>query len=31
MYVQDFDETFAPFVWGPGDGGFSYDWATCFT
>lgn len=31
MYVQDFDETFAPFMWGPGDGGFSYDWATCFT
>lgn len=31
MYVQDYDEKFAPFMWGPGDGGFSYDWATCFT
>jgi prepilin-type N-terminal cleavage/methylation domain-containing protein/prepilin-type processing-associated H-X9-DG protein len=31
MYVQDFDEKFAPFMWGPGDGGFSYNWQTCFT
>jgi prepilin-type N-terminal cleavage/methylation domain-containing protein/prepilin-type processing-associated H-X9-DG protein len=31
MYVQDYDEKFAPFMWGPGDGGFSYNWETCFT
>ncbi len=31
MYVQDNDEKLAPFMWGPGDGGFSYNPATCFT
>jgi prepilin-type N-terminal cleavage/methylation domain-containing protein/prepilin-type processing-associated H-X9-DG protein len=31
MYVQDNDETMPPMMWGPGDGGFSYNWQTCFT
>ena len=31
MYLQDFDEVLVPFMWGPGDGGFSYNWQTCMT
>lgn len=31
MYKQDNEETYTPFMWGPGDGGFSYNWQTCFT
>lgn len=31
MYIQDADEKFFPFMYGPGDGGFSYDWTIDWT
>jgi len=31
MYKGDYDETMFPFMYGPGDGGFSYNWQIDFT